>query len=402
METSRSFDVTYNQAYMHFLKIATSAALALSTLCEAQSIAGIKALVERRIPAHAEDFTFSLTSSPATYATANTTGAQNDEYTVSNAPNGTIHISGNTPIALASGLRWYLVTYVHADIYWFIGSRLHLAPQNLPPVNGTYHGSSIVPWRYHFNTVTFSYTTAFWTWEDWELELDWLALRGVNLPLAWNGYEKILTDVFLDAGFGEAEISSFLSGPAFQAWNRFGNIQGSWNGSLPMSWINSQFALQKQIVARMVELGMTPVLPAFTGFVPATIGQHYPNASFVNGSQWSGFPSQYTNDTFLEPFDPLFTTLQESFISKQVAAYGNVTNIYTLDQYNENDPFSGDLDYLRNVTSNTISSLKAADPDAVWLLQGWLFYSSATFWTNERIEAYLGGVEDTDMIILDL
>ncbi|KAK3647732.1 hypothetical protein LTR56_007961 [Elasticomyces elasticus] len=387
---------------MHFLKIATSAALALSTLCEAQSVAGIKALVERRIPAHAEDFTFSLTTSPATYSAPNSTGAQNDQYTVSNAANGTIHISGNTPIALASGLRWYLTSYVHVDIYWFIGSRLHLAPQNLPPVNGTYHGLSIVPWRYHFNTVTFSYTTAFWTWEDWELELDWLALRGVNLPLAWNGYEKILIDTFAEAGFEEAEISSFLSGPAFQAWNRFGNIQGSWNGSLPMSWVDSQFALQKQIVARMVELGMTPVLPAFTGFVPATIGQHYPNASFVNGSQWSGFPSQYTNDTFLEPFDPLFTTLQESFIGKQVAAYGNVTNIYTLDQYNENDPFSGDLDYLRNVTSNTISSLKAADPDAVWMLQGWLFYSSATFWTNERIEAYLGGVEDTDMIVLDL
>ncbi|KAK3650932.1 hypothetical protein LTR56_005983 [Elasticomyces elasticus] len=387
---------------MHFLKIATSAALALSTLCGAQSTAGIKSLVQRRIPNHVHDFTFSLTTSPATYAAPNTTGAQNDQYTVSNAANGTIHISGNTPIALASGLRWYLASYVHVDIYWFIGSRLHLAPQNLPLVNGTYHGSSIVPWRYHFNTVTFSYTTAFWTWEDWELELDWLALRGVNLPLAWNGYEKILIDTFAEAGFEEAEISSFLSGPAFQAWNRFGNIQGSWSGSLPMSWVNSQFALQKQIVARMVELGMTPVLPAFTGFVPASIGQHYPNASFVNGSQWSGFPSQYTNDTFLEPFDPLFTTLQESFISKQVNAYGNVTNIYTLDQYNENDPFSGELNYLRNVTSNTISSLKAADPDAVWMLQGWLFYSSATFWTNERIEAYLGGVEDTDMIVLDL
>ena len=24
------------------------------------------------------------------------------------------------------------------------------------------------------STVTFDYTAAWWTWEDWELELDWL------------------------------------------------------------------------------------------------------------------------------------------------------------------------------------------------------------------------------------
>lgn len=152
----------------------------------------------------------------------------------------------------------------------------------------------------------------------------------------------------------------------------------------------------------MVELGMTPVLPCFTGFVPTQIGRLHPNASFVNGSRWNGFQAEYTNVTFLEPFDPLFTTLQKSFISKQIEAYGNVSSIYTLDQYNENDPFSGDLDYLKNVTSNTIKSLKAADPEAIWFIQGWLFYSSADFWTDERVEAYLGGVEDKDMLILDL
>lgn len=66
------------------------------------------------------------------------------------------------------------------------------------------------------------------------------------------------------------------------------------------------------------------------------------------------------------------------------------------------DPFSGNTTYLNSVSSNTIASLKKADPEAIWLLQGWLFYSSASFWTNDRIEAYLGGVNNSDMIILDL
>lgn len=203
-------------------------------------------------------------------------------------------MSGNTPIALAYGLRYYLNTYLNVDMYWFIGSQLHLAPPDLPPVNVTHHGASIVPWRYHFNTVTFSYTTAFWTWEDWELQLDWMALHGINLPLAWVGYEKILLEVLLEFGFSQQDITKFLSGPAFQSWNRLGNLQGSWGGEITMSWINSQSYLQKKIVARMVELGMTPVLPAFTGFVPSHIGSLYPDAATVddNPSQWDVFGRQ--------------------------------------------------------------------------------------------------------------
>lgn len=383
---------------MRFLAL-LAALTAWLTTASAQSTAGIEALVRRRMPNHAGKFVFSLADAQVA---GNLTNAPNDEYTVSNGNDGAISISGNSPIALANGLRWYLTTYAHVDIYWFIGSRLHLAPQHLPQVNQTYHGASIVPWRYHFNTVTFSYTSPWWTFGDWEMQLDWMALHGINLPLAWVGYEKILVDVLLDFGFTEADIASFLSGPAFQAWNRFGNIQGSWGGhGLPMGWIDAQFELQKQIVARMVELGMTPVLPCFTGFVPRQIADYHPNASFVIGSQWFDAP-EYTNDTFLQPFDPLYAEMQKSFISKQSRAYGNISHIYTLDQYNENDPSSGDLGYLKNVTSSTIEALKAADPQAVWMIQGWLFYSNIDFWTNERVEAYLSGVPDSDMIILDL
>jgi alpha-N-acetylglucosaminidase len=152
---------------MKLSSIVGSAVAALGAVCAAQNLStdGIKALVQRRLPNHADSFSFTLTPSAGSYATANFSDKPNDEYTVSNGANGTIDIAGNTPIALASGLRWYLSTYVHVDIWWFIGSCLHLAPQQLPPVNATYHGSSIVPWRYHFNTVTFSYTAAFWTWE---------------------------------------------------------------------------------------------------------------------------------------------------------------------------------------------------------------------------------------------
>ncbi|KAF2002261.1 glycoside hydrolase family 89 protein [Amniculicola lignicola CBS 123094] len=362
------------------------------------STQGLYDLITRRLPSASDDFKFILNDVTA----SNSSTPPNDAFTISTV-NGSIAIEGSSLSALATGLRRYFTDVAHVDVYWFVGSRLKEAPSPAPRPASTIHGESIVPWRYFFNTVTFSYTTPFWSWADWELELDWLALHGVNLPLAWVGFEKILLDVFRDMKLVDSEILPFFSGPAFQSWNRFGNIQRSWSGELPLQWIENQSVLQKQILSRMLELGMTPILPAFTGFVPRTISTLYPNASVVNGSQWENFPLEYTNTTFLEPSDSLFSDLQNRVIKKQIDHYGNITKFYTLDQYNENDPFSGDLDYLRNATRGTWKSLKDANPAAVWVMQGWLFYSNSDFWTNERIEAYLSGVEsDEDMLVLDL
>ena len=49
-------------------------------------------------------------------------------------------------------LHRYLTDTVHVDIWWGIGSRLDVGPATLPPLDQPIKGSSIVPWRYHFNT----------------------------------------------------------------------------------------------------------------------------------------------------------------------------------------------------------------------------------------------------------
>lgn len=35
-----------------------------------------------------------------------------------------------------------------------------------------------------------------WDWKRWEKEIDWMALQGVNLPLAFTGQEAIWQKVF--------------------------------------------------------------------------------------------------------------------------------------------------------------------------------------------------------------
>ncbi|ETN41888.1 uncharacterized protein HMPREF1541_03827 [Cyphellophora europaea CBS 101466] len=383
---------------MLWVNICLTTLLLFALPSDQATTAGIKELIARRLPNHVDKIQLQLIDEKGTNWT------QNDQYSVSSASSGAILVEGNSVSAIAVGLRRYLTEKANVDIYWYIGSRLQLAPTVLPNLSEPLTGSSVVPWRYHFNTVTFSYTTPFWSWEDWEAQLDWMSLHGINLPLAWVGQEKLLAETFRSFGFNESEISDYFSGPAFQAWNRFGNIQSDWAGELPTSWIDGQFELQKKIVQRMIDLGMTPILPAFTGFVPRSITHVYPNASVLIGSEWEDFSPEFTNVTFLNPSDnlELFTSLQEDFIARQRDAYGNVTHYYTLDQYNENDPSSGDLDFLGNLTQNTWQSLKAADPDAIWVMQAWLFHAAEDFWHNDRIEAYLGGVPDSDMLVLDL
>ncbi|OJD13955.1 hypothetical protein AJ78_05642 [Emergomyces pasteurianus Ep9510] len=360
---------------------------------------GIIRFLERRLPSHVDSFKFSLVGP------LRPSGEWvNDKYTVSTDCGGKIHVQANSMSGLFQGLHRYLSDVVHVDIFWYIGNRLSLAPRKLPAVRKPLKGESSVPWRYQLNTVTFSYTMPWFTWEDWEFELDWLAIRGVNLPLAWTGYEKILISVFREAGFTDDDIQSFISGPAFLAWNRFGNIQGSWGGgNTSFEWYDAQSALQKKILCRMTELGMTPVLPAFPGYVPRAVSRVFPDAQVVNASQWAEMDPKYTNTTFLQPFDPLSVRLQKSFISKSMEVYGNVTHFYTLDQFNEMTPSSGDPEFLRNVSETTMAAIKSVNPDATWVMQGWLFYIFADYWSPERIEAYLSaGKEFRDMLILDL
>ena len=72
------------------------------------------------------------------------------------------------------------------------------------------------------------------------------------------------------------------------------------------------------------------------------------------------------------------------------------------DTYNEMNPPTDDPTYLASVSSAVYKSMATVDPDAVWMMQGWLFVSDPGFWQPAQVEAYLGSVPNNKMIILDL
>lgn len=64
-------------------------------------------------------------------------------------------------------------------------------PLPVPHVPARIRRVALVPLRYAWNVCTVSYSAAFWDWPRWEREIDWMALHGINLPLAFGGQEYV-------------------------------------------------------------------------------------------------------------------------------------------------------------------------------------------------------------------
>ena len=91
-------------------------------------------------------------------------------------------VRGNTWVNIATGVNWYLKYYAGIHLSWN-GMKARI-PESLPPVTRKERHETNLTLRYDFNYCTFSYSMAFWDWERWQQEIDWMALHGVNMPLA--------------------------------------------------------------------------------------------------------------------------------------------------------------------------------------------------------------------------
>ena len=100
-----------------------------------------------------------------------------------------ILIKGNTWVNIASGLNWYLKYYAGIQLTW--NNMKADIPNKLPKILKPERHETDLKLRYDFNYCTFSYSMAFWDWQRWQTEIDWMALHGVNLPLAIVGEEVV-------------------------------------------------------------------------------------------------------------------------------------------------------------------------------------------------------------------
>ncbi len=349
--------------------------------CQLEEEAAI-GLIHRILPTHAGQFEVQFSASDSI-----------DFFEIESV-NNKIILRGNNGVSIASALYYYLKEYCHCQITWN-GTNMNL-PDKLPAVNEKIRKESPYQYRYYLNYCTFNYSMSWWNWERWEKEIDWMALHGINMPLAITGEEYVWDQVYRSYGFTDEDLDPFFCGPAYLSWFWMGNLDG-WGGPMPQSWKIRQRDLQVKILQRQRELGMKPVLPAFTGHVPTSFKKYFPNAKLKQTNWGNDF-----GDTFiLDADDPLFAKIGKKFLEVQTAIFGT-DHLYSADTFNENEPPTDAPVYLSELSRKIFEGMKSADPNAVWVMQGWLFYSHRDFWKAPQIKGLLDAIPNDRMIILDL
>ena len=269
-------------------------------------------------------------------------------------------IRGNNPVSIATGLNWYLKYYAGIQLSW--NGMTAKLPTTLPAVPRKERHETELNYRYDFNYCTHSYTMAFWNWERWEKEIDWMALHGINLPLAVAGTDVVWYNVLSKLGYSKEEINEFIAGPAFQGWWLMNNLEG-WGGPNPDSWYKQREALQKRIVKRMNEYGIHPVLPGYSGMVPHNAKERL-GLNVSDPGLWCG----YRRPAFLQPTDPRFQELADLYYQEMTRLYGKA-DFYSMDPFHEGGNTAGvDLDAAGQAIWK---AMKKANPKAVWVAQAW-------------------------------
>ena len=319
------------------------------------------------------------------------------------AAGGTVSIKGSSGVAICRGAYAYLRLACNSMVTW---SGQHLA---LPVRFPDFAPQRVVcPYYFveYYNVSTFGYSTAFWNWERWQRELDWMALHGVTMPLALDGQEAIWQRVWLSMGLTQAELDRFSTGPAHLVWHRLGNIN-NFDGPLPQGWMDQKRELQKEILGGMRELDMTPIVPAFSGHVPEGFKRVYPQARTFTllweGGSMPNLP-RLTKTFFLHPGEnELFKEIGRRFIQEYKKEYG-VGEYYLADPFNELEvPVTTEhrFEELAQFGRTMYESIQAGDPEGTWVMQGWLFGYDGKFWDPQSIKAFLSGIPNDRMVIID-
>ncbi|PSL47836.1 alpha-N-acetylglucosaminidase [Chitinophaga niastensis] len=347
--------------------------LFFSTSVSAQDFPAVQQLAQRRVPWLASSLV--LKGIPAENG--------KDVFEIS-TPGKQVYISASSSSAAAAGLNWYLKYYCHRSMS-HMGDNL-AAVSLLPPVKEKVHINTTFDYRYALNYCTISYTMSFYSWKDWEHELDWMALNGVNVMLATVGTEAVWQHTLQRLGYSNEAARQFVAGPGFTAWWLMGNLEG-WGGPVTQQIIDDQTALEKQILARMHDLGIAPVLQGFYGMIPVNAKEKM-QLNVVAQGKWAG---GFQRPDFLVPGDSNFTKISGIYYEELKKLYGSDIRFFAGDPFHEGGNSNG-----VDVTAAAHSIQKEMQryfPGSTWILQGWQANPST---------ALLAGLDKSKVLVQEL
>lgn len=286
-----------------------------------------------------------------------------NKISISGTP-GSIRVEASDVRRLVAGYGWYLKNIAKVHFSWN-GSRLAL-PSPLPAPSKPV--TIEAPWNtvFAYNYCALSYTAAFWDWNRWQRELDFLALNGFTHALVTVGLEKTWEEFLIGLGYPREKARRFVPNPAFSAWWNMGNLEG-YGGPLSQQQIDKMAQLGRLIVSRMERLGMTPVLQGYVGFVPSDFQENVriDGLKLIPQGRWGSFNRPWVVDPTCEAFPKLAADWYKSIRN----VYGITGKMFGGDLFHEGGA-SGGIDVKRAAQSVQGAMQKAA-PSSYWLIQAW-------------------------------
>ena len=328
--------------------------------------------------------------------------------------NGTkVELRGTSGVELSMAFNHYIKYVMKSSVSWWRTGGNQLVNLRSIVATDTVHIERYQQEHYYANVCTFSYSFVWYQLDDWVTEIDWMALNGVTLPLAYTGQEKVYQKVYNKLGVTNEQLSEYFGGPAFLAWSR-GQGERGWGGPLPQSWIDGQWDLQLKILPLMRAFGMKPVLPGFQGNVPVAMMSLYPTANISRvGSCPNSVLAQYDCAPWLDALDPLFNSTADLFMKTVIADFGtdhyyaaDGTFSHTQAPWYDTSAHRYDAVSDAVVDDNAIAHSVAAwnglirtDPDAMWVFQTWSWIYGAT---QPYMRGWVQGAPKGRLILLDL
>ncbi len=276
----------------------------------------VSALVERIERGASRSFHFELTDvgSPEDYFEIGRKGQR-------------VSVTGNNWISVATGLNWYLRYYANIQISW---SNPTPSLKDLPiPTQSERHSTNQLL-RYYLSLGSASHSTAFWTKERWQLEVDIMALHGVNMPLITLGATSLWYKTMLAAGYSQEQLIDKIPHPSYEGWWLEGLIEGyeqGAGGATSMEIVEHRAELSVAVIDMCNEWEMTPVIMGFSGFIPTELPQqdtYIDSRDRIKQGSWSGICSP----DILDPASESYSILSKLYYENAEELYGKSKYYY--------------------------------------------------------------------------
>jgi len=283
---------------------------------------------------------------------------------------GKLVIAGTTNASILTGFHHWLKYVAKCDISWK-EDQVNL-PDQLPMPQEPVYQSTNAQRRFAGNDMTEQYDGNFWNWEDWEREIDLLALNGFNEVLVYVGQESVFYKTFEELG-----VENMLNEMPRVSFTPSLFLGGSWrfkadhenNSSNIMTSVTpdimqNRLEIGQKVCARLRELGMEPIMPGCSGYLAYGDIAEIPDGDIVSQGAWASMP----RPGWLKSTSEFYPKLASTYYRIQEELFGECKN-WKIDLFNEGGTMGG-VD-AKEVGRIIQAEMLKVHPDATWHIMHW-------------------------------